>query len=250
MRKHRQKTHRSAATRGRTAAVWERLTPPVSLTCSPAPEERGDEARQGREEGTRELSGGTQPPPGRGPPGTAAGSTPEQLPVPQRGPARSPSRGGAPGPSRPRGGGEPDTCHSPRSPRCCRESPPGSLSPPYLCGNRCPPQPSHHTHERARRAAEAQLAAEGDGCRGRAEPWRGGGWNSPSALACCGSRGRAVAHALASSRDRLSGAAFFLPFFAFFFFETNFIGSAAAAHGDGRRRRSSRESAEPAPAVL
>jgi len=52
VREHRQKTHRSAATPGKTAAVWERLTP-ASLTYSPAPGEREDEARQGRAGGRR-----------------------------------------------------------------------------------------------------------------------------------------------------------------------------------------------------
>lgn len=151
------------------APAPERLTPPAALTCSPVPGERGDTAPQGRAEGSGhgtswvrdELSGSAQPCPGRGPPPEHPGA----APVPQRGPARSQSRRGAPG----RGSLTPVTLRArPGAAGAPRQAPHGR--PAALRGERCPPQPFHHTHERGRRAAEAPLPAEGDGCRGRAEP--------------------------------------------------------------------------------
>jgi len=103
-------------------------------------------------------------------------------------------------------GGEPDSCQSACSPRRCRESSPGPFSPPCLCGKRRPPQPSHHTHERARRAAEAQLLAEGggSGCRGRAEPGLGTGVSPvrPRLLLQQPRAGRAGSHSCARQQPR------------------------------------------------
>lgn len=88
---------------------------------------------------------------------------PGAAPVPQRGPARSQSTRVPPG----RGSLTPVTLR-PGAAGVPRQAPHGR--PAALSGERCAPQPSHHTHERARRAAKAPLSAEGDGCRGRAEP--------------------------------------------------------------------------------
>lgn len=98
-------------------------------------------------------------------PGTAAGSTPEQLP--SHSAARPAAR--ATGVPPRRGSLTPVTLRAgPGAAGVPRQAPHGR--PAALRGARCPLQPFHHTHERARRAAEAPLPAEGDGCRGRAEP--------------------------------------------------------------------------------
>lgn len=162
----------------------------------------------------RELSGGTQPSPGRGLPPAAP-----QTSSPSHSAARPAAR------AAPRGGGEsltavtlparPGAAGSHRQAPYHRPASVGSgarLSRPTIL--------TSGPGERRRRSSPLRAtAAEAERSRGRG---RGGGWSSPSALACCGSpglAGRAVTHALASSRDRLGGTAFFfffLPFSRFF----------------------------------
>lgn len=91
-------------------------------------------------------------------PGTAACSTPEPLAVP-------------PGPSCPRGRrGSLTPVTLPAAPSAAGSH---RRAPCRRRGTRRPPQPSHRTHKRAHGAERAQLPAEGDGCRGRADPGRG-----------------------------------------------------------------------------
>ncbi|XP_041886982.1 translation initiation factor IF-2-like [Corvus kubaryi] len=108
--------------------------------------------------------------------------------------------------------GEPDTCHSSRPPRRCRSAPPGPSRPP-------------------RRPQRGALPAAAVPPYSRAGPQSGGG-AAPRGGRRLPRPSGAGAGAARGGRPEL------------------FIGSAAAALGDGRRRRSSRESPGPAPAAL
>ncbi|XP_017682661.1 PREDICTED: basic proline-rich protein-like [Lepidothrix coronata] len=160
---------------------------------------------------------------------------PGAAPVPQHGPARSQSGGGVPAE------GEPDTCHSPprhrRRPRQARHGRPAALR-----GERCPPQPPRHTHERARTAAAAPLPAEGDGCRGREEPEPGLELPVRPRPLRPPRAGQAVSDALAHSRG---DTAPFLPFSCLFLKQTLLVPQPPRSQTGGARTAPARAQGPP-----